>query len=240
MLNVFKVENFKMRKFTPFYVCMIVLVILIVGMVFKGLKQEVIDYCGYSCMHDGFVDSVQDCSLSFLFGMLISWYVGIDFTNRTIHRHIVTGVKRWKIVISEILATSVLTTIFHLTLVIGTVIQYGKFFGFTTEGFGISDLAWLGTILLQFAAYNSFFVLVAFLCENVYASTIIGVVVSSIGGNILRNFLRGNYIYEHSFFCFAKSSSSSDLIPCVICAIISIAVLFGITVIVFNKRDISS
>lgn len=240
MLNVFKVERYKMKKFTPFHVCIIVMIILIIDMIRKGLNQEAIDYWGHSCMHDGFIDSVQDCSFAFLFGMLISWYVGIDFTNRTIHRHIVTGVKRWKIVLSEIIATSVLTTIFHLVLVIGTMLQYGRQFGFSTEGFGMSDLAWLGVVLLQFVAYNSFFVLVAFLCENVFASTIIGVVVSTLGGNILRNYLKGNYIYEHSFFCFAKSATSSDLIPCAICAIITFAVLFGINVFVFNKRDISN
>ena len=89
-------------------------------------------------------------------------------------------------------------------------------------------------------AYNSFFVLVSFICENVYASTIIGVVVSTIGGNILRNYLNGNYIYEHSFFCFAKSSANSDLIPCALCAIIAFVLLFGVTVGVFNKRDISN
>ena len=240
MLNVFKVERYKMKKFTPFYTCLFILIVLVVDMITHGVKQAALDYYGYTNMHGGFIDSVQDCSFAFIYGMLISWYVGMDFTNRTIHRHIVTGVKRWKIVLSEILATSVLTTIFHLVLVVGTMLQYGKQLGFSFEDFGISDLAWLGTVLLQFTAYNSFFVLIAFLCENVFASTIIGVVVSTIGGNILRNYLNGNYIYEHSFFCFAKSAAGSDLIPCAICAIIAFIILFGITVTVFNKRDISS
>ena len=127
-----------------------------------------------------------------------------------------------------------------MTMIFGSIIQYGRVFGFSFSEFSVRDLGWLGVVLLQMIAYNSFFVLVAFICENVYASTIIGVVVSTMGGNVLRNFLLGNYIYEHSFFCFAKSSANSDLIPCAICAIIAFVILFGTAVFVFNKRDISN
>lgn len=240
MLNLFKIERFKMRRFIPFYVSMGFLIFLVIYDLIVGLKQSYIDAFPNGRMYDGFMDGVSDASFSFLIGMLIAWYVGIDFTNRTLHRVIVTGNKRWMTVISQLIATSVLTIIFHLGLVVETVIQYGSGFGYSFDGFNKKDIAWIGVVCLQLIAMNAFYILISYICGNVYTALFACVSVALIGGNILRNVFYGNNIYEHSFFCFAKSSSNSDLIPCAICAIIAIVVCVTATIIIFNKKDISN
>ena len=240
MLNLFKIERYKMRRFTPFYASMGFLVFLVIYDLIMGLKQSYIDAFPNGSMYDGFRDGVTDCSFSFLLGMLIAWYVGIDFTNRTLHRVIVTGNKRWMTVVSQLIATSVLTIIFHLGLVVETVIQYGSGFGYSFDGFNKKDIAWVAVLILQLIAMNAFYLLITYICGNVYTALFACVSVSLIGGNILRNVFRGKFIYEHSFFCFAKSSANSDLIPCAICAIIAIVVCVTATIIIFNKKDISN
>jgi len=240
MFNLMRIESFKLKRFTPFYVSLLFVAVMLVEMLVKGLNPNAVAYWGYSCMHDGFVEGVQDCSLAFLFGMLIAWYVGIDFTERTLHRALTTGTKRWMIVVTKIMATSILTLIIHLLLILVDVIAYGKSFGFSLEGFNPRDLLWLGVVVLQLIAYNAFFVLISVICGNVYSALFACVAVSAICGNVLRNFFTGFYVYEHSFFCFAKSSQNSDLIPCAICAIIALVILVAVTIVVFNKRDVAN
>ena len=48
MLNVFKVERYKMKKFTPFYVCLFILFVLVVEMITHGVSQAALDYYGYT------------------------------------------------------------------------------------------------------------------------------------------------------------------------------------------------
>ena len=240
MLNLMKVERFKMLRFIPYYFCLALLFFNLGELFIKGLKPNFIEYWGYSCMHDGFIDSIQDCAMYFLFGMLITWYAGIDFNRRTINGGIVTGTGRLKLVLSKILASCILIFIFHLVEVVGTCIVFGKQFGFSSEGFGFRDVLWLVVAFLQLATYVSFLVMITFLCSNVYSAIFMGVIVSTVGGNVLRNFLEGNYIYEHSFFCLAKSSENSDLIPCAICAIIMSVIFVAITVIYFKKKDVAN
>ncbi len=238
MLNLLKIEGYKLRRFKPFYFCLAMMVVLGIDGACTGLKQAYIDAIGVGTMHDGFVATVQDCSFAFLIGMLIAWYVGLDFTNRTIHRSIVTGGKRWMVVVSRILATSLMTFIFHLFVIGSQLATFGKSFGYSLEGFCMSDLVWLGVVALQLIALNAFYTLITVICGNVYTALFACVVTSFIGGNILRNVFVGNTIYEHSFFCFAKSASASDLIPCAICAIIAIVALVGITSVYFKKKDV--
>ena len=237
MHNQLKVENYKMWRFTPVYACTLFYAFTILYMVLKGGLSPAAA-SNYHNMYDGFKEGVQDCSFAFLWGMLVAWYVGIDFANRTVHRAIVTGCSRTAIVVSRLIAISILTILFHIVTIIGEVILYGVKFGFSLEGFNFRDIPWVLVVFLQLIAFNAFFVLVTYICGNVYSALVTSVVIATIGGNILRNFLGGNPIYEHSFFCFAKSSESSDLIPCAICAIIATIILVAGAVFIFNRKDV--
>ena len=240
MINQMKVEKFKMLRFIPYYFCLAFILYNFIGPLIHGLKPSFYEYWGYSCMHDGYVDSIQDCAMYFLWGMLIAWFVGIDFNRRTIHGTIVTGNNRTKIILCKILASCILIYIFHLLDVIGSCIIFGKHFGFSFDGFGFRDILWLVVVLIQLAAVVSFFVLITFIFKNVYSALFTSVFISAVGGNVLRNFFEGNFIYEHSFFCLAKSSENSDLIPCAICAIIAFVVFFIGTVYIFKKSDVDN
>ncbi|MCR4557981.1 MAG: hypothetical protein K5779_09190 [Saccharofermentans sp.] len=240
MVNLLRIEGYKARRFIPFYVCLGIIFIMIIDWFTQGLKQETIDLYNFRSMHDGYVEGVQDCSFSFLYGMIVAWFAGIDFTNRTIHRAIVSGTKRWKIVVSKLISTSVMVFIFHFLSMAGETAIYGKVFGFSFEGFSGSDLLWLGVVTLQIIAMTAFYLFITVICGNVYTALFACVTVSTLGGNVLRNFLRGNYIYEHSFFCLSKSSSASDLIPCALCAIIATVALVVAASLIFKKKDVAN
>lgn len=240
MINLLRIEGYKARRFIPFYVCLAIILLMSLEWLSQGLKQEAIDYWGYGLMHDGFAEGVQDCSLSFLYGMIIAWFAGIDFTNRTLHRAIVSGNKRWKIIVSKLISTSILVFIIHLFEIAGQTVVFGKVFGFSFDGFSGKDLIWLGVVTLQIIAMTAFYLFITVICGNVYTALFACVAVSALGGNVLRNFLGGNYIYEHSFFCLAKSSSAADLIPCALCAIIATVVLVVAASLIFNKKDVAN
>ena len=237
MYNQLKIENYKMWRFTPVYGCILFYLFTVVYMIIGGgMTPQAASH--YSCMYDGFKEGVQDCSFAFLWGMLIAWYVGIDFANRTVHRSIVTGSSRAVIVVSRLIATSVMTIIFHIVTIIGEVIMYGFQYGMSFDGFNLGDIPWVLVVFLQLIAFNAFFVLITYICGNVYSALVTSVLIATIGGNVLRNFLDGNVIYEHSFFCFAKSGAAADLIPCTICAIIAILVLTIASIVIFKRKDV--
>lgn len=237
MYNQLKVEGYKMRKFGPFYAALGLVVIITLYGLIVGMKPEMAAY--YSSMYDGFKDSVQDTSFIFMIGMLVAWYVGVDFTQRTMHRSLETGCRRWVIVVTRIIATTVLSVFFHLAFILQGCINFGKQYGISFSGFNSRDILWVAVVALQILALNSLFALITFICANMYSGLFATVTISLVGGNVLRNVFGGNFLYEHSFLCFAKSSASSDLIPCAICAIIATVVFTVAAIIIFNKKDVN-
>ena len=240
MMNLLRIEGYKARRFIPFYICLGIIILIGIDWFCQGLKQEAIDYWKFGTMHDGFSEGVQDCSFSFLYGMIVAWFAGIDFTNRTLHRAIVSGNKRWKIIVSKLISTSVMVFIIHFFELVEQTAVFGKVFGYSFEGFSMRDLLWLGVITLQIMAMAAFYLFITFVCGNVYTALFSCVIVAALGGNVLRNFLEGNFIYEHSFFCLAKSSTAADLIPCAACAIIAVVALVAVASLVFNKKDVAN
>ena len=240
MLNLLRIERRKIVRFIPLYVSLAIMFLMWIDMLFRGLKTDYVEMYGPFNMHDGFGEGLQDCSFSFLYGMLIAWFIGIDFTNRTIHKAIVTGNSRWKIVVAKLISTSVMIMIFHFISATLETILYGKFFGFSFDGFSAKDIAWLLVIMLQLIAYNAFYELVTIICGNVYIALFASITTAAVLGHVLRNFLGGNFIYEHSFFCLAKSSSAADLIPCAVCAIIAAVLLVLASSFIFKKRDVAN
>ncbi|MCR4585827.1 MAG: hypothetical protein K5686_08915 [Lachnospiraceae bacterium] len=236
MLNQLRVERYKMWRFTPLYACMLFYLFTILYVTLGGMNPNAA--AQFHCMHDGLTEGIQDCSFAFLWGMLIAWYVGSDFADRTVHRSIVTGCSRKGIVLSRVIATSVITILFHIVTIIGEVFLYGMKYGFSFEGFNTRDIIWFLEVCLQLIAFNSFFVLITYICGNVYSALVTSVLIATIGGNVLRNNLQGNYIYEHSFFCFSKSANSADLIPCAICAIIFTVIFVTAAMYIFQKKDV--
>ena len=238
MINQLKVEQYKMWRFLPFYLCILFSLLIFAGALIHGYSPEFLRITGYTRMSDGFIEGVQDCSYAFLWGLMVSWYVGIDFTGRTIHRAVVTGNSRWSIILSRYLSVSVLVLLFHVIVILQTILSFGKQFGVSFEGFRPEYLLWFGVVCLQILAFTAFFSMISFLMANVYLALFTAVPIALLGGNILRNFLGGNYIYEHSFFCLAKSCEISDLAPCAICAIIAIVVFLVATIVIVNRKDI--
>ena len=240
MLNLLRIERRKIVRFIPLYVSMAIIILMWADWFVTGLKAEYIEMYGPFTMHDGFVEGIQDCSFAFLYGMLIAWFIGIDFTNRTIHKAIVTGNSRWKIVVAKLISTSIVVMIIHFLSAVLETLVYGKQFGFSFDGFSVKDIAWLGVVVLQLISYNAFYELITIICGNVYIALFASITTAAVAGNVLRNYLDGNFIYEHSFFCLAKSSSADDLIPCAVCAIIMTVIFVAASSCIFKKKDVAN
>ena len=86
MCNQLKVEFFKFRHFILFYLGVILMAGA--GGAYGFLKFPNAD------IYDGFTATLSDVSFMFVTALVSAWFVGNDFSNRTIHNEITTGYSR--------------------------------------------------------------------------------------------------------------------------------------------------
>ena len=232
MLNQLRIENYRAKRFVPLYVFLG----LIIALLLYTERRLFVMGRNLPDLHSVFAESVQDVSLIFFIAILGAWFVGIDFSNRTIQRSVVTGCSRFSVVISRLLPSCAMAVIFHLCFVFSDMLGLGIQAGFSFKGFTLTDLAWLLVVLLQVTALESVFVFITFVCGNVYSAITASVAVDIVACNIMRNYFPAG-IYRDLCFCFADNCTKERLILCSVFAIITIIVMITATTLVFRKKD---
>jgi len=230
MINQLRVENSKLLRFKALYAIVLVMVAM---SVFAGLQK----WPGSTdSLYYVFSDTIQDVSLFFLIALFASWFVGSDFSDRTINREIVTGCSRWSVVITRLLPSFCGSAMIHICYVGANCLAFAvKAKDFS--GFSMADVAWGVVVLLQIFALQSIFVLITFVFHNVFAAITASTIVEVIMCNIMRNFVSAD-IYKYSCFHLADSTDATNLMGCGIAAVITIVVVVTITCVIFNKKDI--
>lgn len=229
MCNQLRVEFFKFCRFGLFYFGLF----FMAGM---GL------YLGYLKMpseniYVGFAAALGDTSMVFMPTLVSAWFVGNDFSNRTIHNEITIGCKRLFVLLVRELPTFLSTVILHFVLVVSVVIGMGIKSGFSFEVFQMQDLGWCVTVMLQLIAMQSIIVLITFVCGKAASSIAVSVCFILFVCNILRNFLETK-VYSMSCFCLAQNNSYETLIPTGIAAIVTTVAVVILTWLVFRKKEI--
>ena len=229
MCNQLKVEFFKFRRFELFYLG----ILLMFGV---GCAYGFFKFPGGS-MYDGFAATMGDVSFLFVSALISSWFVGNDFSNRTIHNEITTGYSRLSVLLVRELPAVLSAVMLHFTYVVSTMIGLGVKRGFSLEVFQIQDLYWCITVMLQLIAMQSIVVLITFLCAKAAAAIAASVCVIFLTCNIVRNFLEVK-AYTMSCFCLAQTHSNETLLPTGIIAILTILITVIITWFIFRKREV--
>ena len=229
MCNQLKVEFFKFRRFELFYLG----IFLMFGV---GCAYGFLKFPGGS-MYDGFAATMGDVSFLFVSALISSWFVGNDFSNRTIHNEITTGYSRLSVLLVRELPAVLSAVMLHFTYVVATMIGLGVKRGFSFEVFQIQDLYWGITVMLQLIAMQSVVVLITFLCAKAAAAIAASVCVIFLMCNIVRNFLEVK-AYTMSCFCLAQTHSNETLLPTGIIAILTILITVIITWFMFRKREV--
>ena len=231
MYNQFKVECFKMRRFILFYIVLSGLALL--GFFYGYLKMVPLSEGIYTA----FTATICDTSLPFLFSVVSAWFIGNDFSSRTVHNEIKTGYSRWSVLFVRLIAVCAMAVCFHFAYVLFTMIGVGTQIGFHLDSFSVRDIFWCLTVILQITAMQSFIVFIAFLLRKASTAISVSVCFSFITCNILRNFLEGK-VFELSCFYFAQDTSGKNLFFTSLFAVIVFGAMTGAAYFVFSRADI--
>lgn len=231
MCNQCKIIFFKFRHFFVFYLA----VLGIAGLGFWAgfAKMAKLGWNTY----DAFKDANCDTSLIFILAVTSAWFIGNDFSNRTIHHEITLGYSRLSVLLVRELPVMISGVILHYVYVFFTVLGVSCKNGFETHMFKTQDILWCLTVMLQIIDLQSIITLITFICgkaPSAIAATVSFIIVSC---NVLRNFFYGTF-FETTVFCFAKNNSTKTLIDSSIMAVITLVLTIVLTYLVFRKKEI--
>ena len=229
MCNQLKVEFLKLRRFELFYFGMILMIGLGSSYGFNKFPN--------ASIYDGFVATLSDTSFMFVPALISAWFVGNDFSNRTIHNEITTGCSRLSVLFVRELPTYLSVVTLHFIYVVSTAIAVGVKNRFSFDGFCMQDLCWCAAVILQLIAMQSIIVLITFICAKAASAIAVSVCFIFLMCNILRNFFEGKF-YTMSCFCLARNNSYETLIPTGIVAAFIIIITVILTWLVFRKKEI--
>lgn len=233
MINQIKVENYKFARSVFFWLALAF--IAIIG-IYNGFKWDVTAHI--TELDLPFEQALPDMSFVFMPALFTAWFIGNSFSTRTIQHEITSGSSRFSIIISRSLPVILASVVLHAAYVVLTIVTLGSRIGFGPLSFDNAHLMWIGTVLLQIVALECFFILINFLCCNLYVGLIVSVVSAFTLVNVFRNIFRDAIWYKYSFFHFVEEANKSDLFVCAVVATVSIVVLTVISYLVFKKKEI--
>lgn len=226
MFNQLKVEWYKLIRFPLIYPIMLMMVVL--GFAYGFTKLYL-----YIDTVEVFRETVCDTSFVFSMSLIVSAFLGMDFTNRTIHNEIKLGYSRLSVTITRLLVVLPFSSIIHLLYIISTGIGVGLKNGFTSELFNMSNVICLVVGLTQLMAVQSFIVLITFVAKKVMPAITVSVCFTFITCNILRNFMESK-VFTNSCFYFVNSP---QLVPFIV-ALITLVTVIITTHLLFRRAEI--
>jgi len=237
MYNQLRVEFYKLKTSFVFYGFLLFFVIL--GISYGVLKLAPIGETGY----DVFSDTVGDTSLMFTLTLFVSYFIGNDFSTRTIQNEIQIGYSRLSAMLVRMIVVLPATALFHLTYVFSTMLTVTAINGFGTE-ISVRDML-IKTVLviIQVMAVQSFTILIMFICKKNTLGTVISIIFTSITCNILRNYLgEENVLFKFTSFyrimMNSKPMTANELSISFLSAFITLIVVLYVTHIAFRRTEI--
>lgn len=238
MHNQLRVGFYKLRTSAVFYG--IVLLFAIVGVIYG--KLALIPLYGQSG-GEAFLSTIGDTSFMFVLTLFVSYFVGNDFSNRSILNEVQIGHSRLSAIISRAMIVLSAAVLFHLTYVWATTLLVTVINGFGTT-ISIQSMA-VKTVLaiLQVMAIQSFPVLIMFVCKKSSLGIVMSIVFTGITCNVLRNFLgEGDLFFEvTSFYRIMMNSemmTSNEVGLSFASAIVTLLMVFYLTYLVFRRTEI--
>lgn len=231
MFSLLKVEFYKLKKFPFGYI--VLLLFLGIGIVGGGYKFPY----NFENTADIFAANVCDTSLVFTISLAAAFFMGKDFSNRTIDNEVKLSYSRFEILLSKTIAVCTFAAFIHTVWVAVYVLSFAAVRGFDSSVLCAESAFWLITVLLQLSAVISGVVLVTFITRTVAGAIAISSMYVLICCNILRNYTDAK-IFTMSPFCFVQNSDSKNLAFAAVNALVTMALFLTIAVFAFNKAEI--
>lgn len=235
MFNLLKVEFYKLKKFQFGYIA--VLFMFVIGYLYGDNRfgNKVFDITDNTSV--AFSYAVSDTSFVFLISIVIAFFIGKDFSNRTICNEIKLGYSRFHILISRMIVVCTFAVLLHAIYVISTVFGFSVVRGFDTSVLCKENALWLLTVFIQLMAIISGAVLVSFIAKKVSEAIALSAMYAVICCNILRNFISAK-IYTLSCFYFVQNNSTENLVFATISAFVTMMIFLTIAAFTFKKAEI--
>lgn len=231
MCNQCKVTFFKFRHFLLFYIA----ILCMTGFGFSYGFVKIASMGGSA--YDAFMVTNSDTSFMFILALITAWFLGSDFSNRTIHHEITLGYSRWSVLLVREFPVMLSGVILHFAHVFSAVFGVTCKNGFSGDMFGTADALWCITIMLQLFGLQSIITLITFICAKASAAIAISVSFTIIACNVLRNFLGGTF-FTKTVFYLAKDNANETLFSTSMVAVITLVVSIALTYLVFRRKEI--
>ena len=231
MFNLLKVEFYKLKKFPFGYI--VLLLFLGIGIIGGGYKFPY----SFENTADVFAANVCDTSLVFTISLAVAFFMGKDFSGRTIDNEIKLGYSRYKILLSKMIAVCSFAAFIHTVWVAVYVLSFAVVRGFDSSVLCVENALWLITVLIQLSAVISGVILITFTARTVGGAIAISSMYVLICCNILRNYTDAK-IFTMSPFCFVQNNDSGNLAYAAVNALVTMAVFLIIAIFTFNKAEV--
>lgn len=234
MINQLRAERFKLIRNPSVYLAVLIYIII----AFLGCKVTAANpVMRQEQLNAGIFTYIGDTSVMFLISVVTAWFLGNDFTSRTIHNEIKIGCSRLSVLLSRTIIVYAAAIILHFMNFLTLAAGFWMTIGLEEDFFSAQNLMWLLVVMVQVCGIQSVTVLVVFVTRNVTAAIAISVCSSFVMCNLLRNYWTGK-LFTLSCFSLAQDNSWDVLLPSLVYALLIIAVMFVITYYCFKKSDI--
>lgn len=232
MFNLLKVELYKLKKFQFGYIA--VLFMFVAGYLYaEGAKiLDIMD--NTNAIFSGIV---CDTSFVFFISIVMAWFMGKDFSDRTICNEIKLGYSRFRILLSRMIVVCAFAALLHVVYVISAVFRFSMRKEFDVSVFCVENVLWLLTVLIQLAAVISGVVLISFITRKQSEAIALSTMYAFVCCNILRNFISAK-IYTLSCFYFVQNNSTENLVFATISSFVTMMIFLTIAIFTFKKAEI--
>ena len=238
MYNQLKVEFYKLWNSKFFYLSILGFLTASIMIYVSNVFRDNLDITG----HQAFLGAISDTSLLFIMSLFVSYFIGNDFTNRTITNEIKIGYSRISVILSRIIIVLPFAVSLYLFYAIPRALLTGMSNGFG-DAMTVYDVLIRALLFaLQVMAVTSFTALIVFWCKKASLGMMISVCFTVITCNILRGFLGENTIFQLTSFYRIQMNSGTmttqDISISFVSAAVTIAVVLLATYIVFRKAEL--
>ena len=229
---------YKMRKSLFFYLAALGLMIAGGLMAFNQIVTLGLEISGQSA----FLGALSDTSLFFVPSLIVSYFIGNDFTNRTVNNEIGIGYTRLSVVLSRVLIALPFAAFLYMfyaapySIIMGIANGFGGYFSITDV------LVRFLLFFMQLISILGFSALIIFWCKKAAMGMMISVCFTVATCNVLRNLVSGNTIFRltpfHRITMNNEYLTTNALVISVVSATLAIFMVLLVTHIVFRKAEL--
>lgn len=194
MLNLIKTETYKLKRQKIIYILVIAVIAISAFGAFSEINLLTVPDNPVTG-RESFANAFQDVFMLFIIAVFAGFYVGSDFTNRTIQAQLSRGHRRMDILLSKAFVFSISSGILMLLYPVTVCTIHTVKFGWG-EVFNIHSLLYLMRVSLLGSVLNigtaKIYICFAFLCRDIPKTIVVSfafpVVFSAISGTLGRTF----------------------------------------------------